>query len=533
MKFGNLFFVWVLLLGVTCLVNAVPAFAVESGAATEENAEGLADADDVDGEEVQDGPKRGQESKRRAVIIPMKEDINPLSGALFKRKFEEALATDPDVIILDIHSPGGWTGVTFDLMDMVLAADDVETVAWIEKDAISGAALLALSTDTILMRPDARMGDAGEIVMGPDGAYRYTEAKSRSVLAQKVRDTASATGRPPTLAEKMTNRDMIVYRVSNKTTGETRFLSDVEWDAIEDAGSWEKGPAIREASADTFLTVNGERAVELGLAEQTVASRDELVDVLNVGTPMVELERSWVDTVVLILNSGFVTFLLVLIGLIALAVELSAPGIGAGGLLSALCFGLFFWSRFLGGTSGWLELTLFVLGLLFIAMEVFVIPGFGIAGISGLVLSLGALVMASRRVAIPETAAQWSEFGTDVMTIVGAFLMFLFVIMGMATFMGDIPFLRRLTLTPQVVATGQTIVVAEDSLPAWQRVEVGDQGVAMSPLRPSGKILVGDDAVDVITEGDFVDAGTAVRVVGKQGARLIVRTVEDADSSAV
>ena len=341
MKSGNSFIGWVLLLGAIGLLVATPSFAVQLDAEAKDAASdpALVDADAT--EDVQAEPKGG---KRRAVIIPMKEDINPLSGALFKRKFEEALATNPDVIILDIHSPGGWTGVTFDLMDTVLAAEDVETVAWIEKDAISGAALLALSTDTILMRPDARMGDAGEIVMGPDGAYRYTEAKSRSVLAQKVRDTASATDRPPTLAEKMTNRDMIVYRITNKTTGDVRYLSDVEWDAMEDAGAWEKGPAIREANADTFLTVNGARAVELGLADQTVASRDELARVLNVGTPMVEMERSWVDAVVLVLNSGFVTFLLVLIGLVALAVELSAPGIGVGGLLSCLCFGLFFWT---------------------------------------------------------------------------------------------------------------------------------------------------------------------------------------------
>lgn len=126
-----------------------------------------------------------RERNRSAVIIPLHEDINPLSGALLKRKFKEAVDSDVDVIILDIHSPGGFTYVTFELMEMILAAKDVETVAFIEKDAISGAALVSLACDKIIMYPDARIGDAGEIVMGADGAYRYTEAKSRSVLCKK------------------------------------------------------------------------------------------------------------------------------------------------------------------------------------------------------------------------------------------------------------------------------------------------------------------------------------------------------------
>ena len=150
-------------------------------------------------------------------MIPLQEDINPLSGALLERKFREAVDSGAEVIILDIHSPGGWTAVTFDLMDMVLDAAGVETVAFIEKDAISGAALLSLACDRIIMLPNARIGDAGEIVMGADGAFRYTEAKSRSVLAQKVRDTARQTGRPIALAEKMVDKDMVVFEARHKT----------------------------------------------------------------------------------------------------------------------------------------------------------------------------------------------------------------------------------------------------------------------------------------------------------------------------
>ncbi len=465
---------------------------------------------------------------RSAVIIPLHEDINPLSGALLMRKFKEAVDSGVDVIIFDIHSPGGFTYVTFELMDMILDAKDVETVAFIEKDAISGAALISLACDKIIMYPDARIGDAGEIVMGEDGAFRYTEAKSRSVLAQKVRDTAEATGRPIALAEKMTDKDMVVFPATHKTSGQTRYFSDKEWESFEDSDNWQRGKPIREAGEEMFFTANGRRAAELGIADVTVESRLELAEVLGVKTPIPVKERTWVDTLVFILNSGFVTFLLLVIGMVALVIELGAPGLGIGGLTSLLCFGLFFWSRFLGGTAGWLEVTLFAIGLAFIAAEMFVIPGFGVAGISGIVLTLGSLVMASRRFLVPTSGEDLTSLGIDVLTVVGAFAGFIVAILFLANYIGEIPGLSRLTLKPQLAVEAGAAVdtaIPDAMLPGWQQINIGDVGTAVSPLRPSGKMQFGDLMVDVVTEGDFVETGCDVKVIGKQGARVIVRQV--------
>ena len=462
---------------------------------------------------------------RSAVMIPLQEDINPLSGALLKRKFEEAVASGVDVIVLDINSPGGFTSITFELMDMLLDAKSVETVAFIERDAISGAALVALAADRIIMLPGARIGDAGEIVMGQDGAFRYTEAKSRSVLAQKARDTARSTGRTVALAEKMVDKDMVVFRATHRTDGTVRYFSDKEWKSMEDTDDWERGRPIREAGEEMFFIANGARAVELGIADETIESREQLATTLGVSEPIPVMERSWVDTLILILNSGVVTFLLLLIGMVALVIELSAPGIGLGGLASMLCFGLFFWSRFLGGTAGWLEVTLFVIGLSFIALEIFAFPGFGVAGISGITLTLGSLVMASRRVVWPEGNEGWSDLGLDVLTVVAAFAGFLVSLVVLSHYLGDLPGLSRLTLQPPLAVDGPVgdAAIDEAQLPGWQRVEVGQVGKAISPLRPSGKIEVADFMVDVVTEGEFVEAGRDVRVIGKQGARVVVR----------
>ena len=301
---------------------------------------------------------------------------------------------------------------------------------------------------------------------------------------------------------------------------------------MDGTDDWEKGKPIREAGKDMFFTVNGARAVELGMADQTVESEAKLAEALGVRAPIPVMERTGTDTAIMILNSGFVTFLLLVIGMVALVVELGAPGVGIGGLTSLLCFGLFFWSRFLGGTAGWLEVTLFVLGIVFIAMEVFVIPGFGIAGVGGLALMLGSLVMASRRFIVPGNSDELAGLGWDVLTVMGAFAGFIVALLILANYIGEIPGLGRLTLKPQVAIVGAEAGMGEAThadaaalLPGWQRVAVGDTGLAAGPLRPGGKMSVDDYTVDVVTEGDFVENGQTVKVIAKQGTKIVVRAV--------
>jgi membrane-bound serine protease (ClpP class) len=294
---------------------------------------------------------------------------------------------------------------------------------------------------------------------------------------------------------------------------------------MNDAENWLRGKPIREAGKEMFFICNGDRAVELGMANRTVQNRDELAGVYNLRQPIPQMERTWIDALVFLLNTGVVTFLLIVIGLVALTIELGSPGLGIGGLISLLCFSLFFWSRFLGGTSGWLEVVLFLVGLAFIAAELFLIPGFGIAGVGGIALIVGSLIMASRRVLIPENREQLTSLGFDALTVVGAFLGFIVAMVLLSNYIGEIPALSRLTLKPPVLqeATGTMLRNEASTLPGWQQIDVGAIGEAISPLRPSGKMQVGNVTVDVVTDGEFVEPGSTVQVITKQGTRVVVR----------
>jgi len=471
---------------------------------------------------------------RQGVIIDLQGVIQPLSGALLQRKFREAQQRDVDVIVIRIDSPGGYLSTTMELVQMLERADDVETVAFIEHEAISGAALTALAADRIVMHPDAKLGDAGVIVEGEDSAFRYAPEKVRSSLVQQVRTIAETAGRPPALAEAMVDKDISVVEVTDPETGERRFLTNHEWEAVRDQAAWGEPRPVIEAKPNTFLTVNGRRAVELGLAASNVADTEELAERLAVEGDLVVLRQSGADTLILILNNPFVTGLLLFLGLMALLFELSAPGIGIGGLLSIFCFGLFFWSRFLGGTAGWLEVVLFAMGLIFIGMEVFVIPGFGVAGLGGTVMLIASLVMASRHVILPESSRDLQQFGTELGTVLVALLAFLIAAIFLSQHLGRVPGLSRLALEPpslSPVGAGEAglaggVAAGGGEPPGWNRVAIGDVGRTLSPLRPSGKAQFGDALVDVSTEGDFVDHDQPIRVWKRQGVRVIVRKLE-------
>jgi membrane-bound serine protease (ClpP class) len=292
---------------------------------------------------------------------------------------------------------------------------------------------------------------------------------------------------------------------------------------------------VLESREGSFLEVNGRRAVELTLAEGNANSRQQLQQRLGLAEPPQVIKPSGVDTAVYILNWPWVTGLLFVVGLVALYVEVSTPGLGLGGLVSLLCFALFFWSRFLGGTAEVLEIVLFLTGLAFLAVEIFVLPGFGVAGITGLLLMLAGILMASQTFLIPETKREWEVFGTSVLVLSCSAVVFVSAAAFLSRHFGSLPIFNRLILQPAAPDAAPRAATSTDPnkpLPVLAPdnpygVDVGDWGLALSPLRPSGKARFGDRYLDVLTDGDFVERGRQVRIVEIQGSRIVVRDVEE------
>jgi membrane-bound serine protease (ClpP class) len=396
------------------------------------------------------------------------------------------------------------------------------TVAYIPSQALSAAAITALACDEIVIGKNARLGDAGVIQLDPVGqVFRYAPEKLRSDLVAFVRDLAEEHDRAPALAEAMVNMDLEVFRFENKTTGEIRLMSKEEVKASADPDEWKSVQLIHESREKHFFEVVGGRAVELGLAEATVSSINDLKTRYG-AEEVIEFEATGVDTTVAILNSTSVTILLFIVGLVALYIEMASPGIGVGGLTSIICFAIFFWSRFLGGTAEWLEVILFIAGIILIGIELFVIPGFGVWGLSGLLLIAASLVLAGQDFVIPNSPEQWKIVRSSALALSASFLGFMTLAYFITARLGSIPILNRLALIPP---SAESRMDGAPATPFDIPLNVGDQGVADSYLRPAGRAKFGDEYFDVVSDGTLVDAGAAVRVISVSGNLVVVREV--------
>ena len=386
----------------------------------------------------------------RAVLIRMEGTIDPILLHYMFRSLDRAKEAGADLVIVEIDSPGGYLGESLDIAERLRNLKQEEgmtAVAFVPREAISGAAIAALGCDEILMRPDALIGDAGPIIEGEDSLFRHAPEKIRDYLVQRMRTLAEAKGRPPAIAESMANLECEVFAVRDRKTGETTFMSEQELaDAPPDR--WEKGKLVAESAEGKFLTVPGRRAVEVQLAEGLAKDRDELRRRLGIKGELTVLEPTAVDTAVFILNLPLITGLLLLVGLIALYIELAAPGIGLGGLTAGLCFAIFFWSRFLGGTAAWLEVVLFLGGVIFLLVELFVLPGFGIAGISGLLMLLASIILAGQSAALPATPRELTVLTNSLLTILLSGVAASVAVFFLSKHFGQLPLFGRLMLQP-------------------------------------------------------------------------------------
>lgn len=475
------------------------------------------------------GPDDLQDQRRHAraerpYYIKVEGEIQPLLTSYLKRQIERAVEQRADTVIFEIDSPGGLLQDSLQLAFAIADLQDrgIRTVAYIPRDAVSGGALISLGCDEIYLHANGKIGDAGPIVHTAAGEVHRAPEKIVSYLREYARELAEKKGRPPAVLMAMVDRELSVYQVTHRDTGRVWYMSQAEIDASR--GEWLRGAMVPESRGELLLFVNGRRAHELKVAEPPVENLVELRTRLGVpeGLVLAAAEQTWLDDAVFILNTGFVTGALFFLGIILLFIELHFM-VGIFGIGAALCFGVFFWSKFLGGTAGWLEVLLFLLGFACLAIEVFVIPGFGVFGVAGGMLVLGSLVMASITMndldsgaSVSQSLAAAKSLGLAIVGVIAAGAV-------LSHYLPRIPILNAIILTPPNLnappsSSGRASERGEHEL-------VGQSGTAVTMLRPSGKIRVAGRLLDAVSTSGFVETGQPVEVVSAIGNRITVRAL--------
>lgn len=473
--------------------------------------------------------------EKKVAYIKVTGVMNSVLESFIQRQIDRSLAAGVDMLLFEIDSPGGILKPATALSDRIRELDPkkVRTVAYVPNQATRGAALIALACDSIYLRGDAQLGDIG--LSREDLDVDEDEAKtSREGLFATLRALAKDKHRPEALLLAMADADLAVYRVTHRDApGRVTYMSELEIDAADK--QWIKGPMVPESKEADRLLLSGKRAQELGLNDGIVEGKtdDERLKNLkaHLGLPadmkLVPLKRTWVDTLVFWLNSSFATVLLLVIAIICIYLELQMTT-GLLGIISALCFALFFWSRFLGGTAGWLEVVLFLLGLGCIAIEIFVIPGFGVFGISGGLMLIGSLVLASQTFGNLEPYADMQMLSRTLGNLAICVVLVVAIAMAISRFLPKVPFFNSLILAPPVYGeygdeTGPRL--RPEHLDESMAI-IGKQGIAVSVLRPAGKAEIDGRFMDVVSDGPFIPAAAEIEVVQVSGNRVVVRAVE-------
>lgn len=467
-----------------------------------------------------------EKENRKVRLIKVDGIIDRLQESFLLRQIDRAVAEDSQVIVFEIDSPGGLLVASITLANAIadLETRKIRTIAYVPEQAISGAAIISLGCDEIYMRPGAKIGDAGPIEMRPGQPFERAPEKILSPLKVALHDLAEKKHRPVAICEAMADRSMKVYQVTHRDSGQVWYMNELEIHAAN--GEWIQGGQLRETNGELLLTANGSRANELKIAESPVNDLDDLKSRIGVapGLKLVPVAKTWVDRLVFTLNHPGMVMLMIVMGVALLYLELHFMT-GILGILSVLCFALFFWSNFMGGTAGWLEVVLFIIGLGCLGLEIFVIPGFGVFGVSGILLVLASLVMAGH---------SWTyDLTTNVEELTwqtGQVLLSLGIVFALgatvARFLPNVPGFDSMILGPPGTAADeprlrlQTVPTLES---VGNGIAPGESGTALTMLRPAGKARIGERVIDVISEGPFISANVPLEVVAVNGNRVVVR----------
>jgi membrane-bound serine protease (ClpP class) len=389
------------------------------------------------------------------------------------RALGEARDAGAVAAVLDIDTPGGRVDAAEQIAD-ALGDSEIPVYAFVNRRALSAGALIALATDRIYMRPASSLGAATPIT----GDGEKASEKMVSAMRSEFRALAEAANLDPRIAEAMVDEDIAV-------------------DGVVEAGK--------------LLTLSTADAVRVGYAEE-VADWDALM--ARIGAPsaaVVESSPNWAERVVRFLTHPLVSPFLLSLGFLGLLVEIKTPAFGLAGLAGLSSLGLFFGSHLIIGLAGWEAIILLAVGVSLMLVEVLVLPGFGVAGVLGILAMMGSIFLSliGQMPTMGDMMVALQIMGTS-MLIVG------FVGWQLIKRLPNDRRAHRLFLNQSLTRElGFTSSHARNQL-------IGAEGVALTDLRPAGAARFGEESVDVVSRGTFVTAGTPVRVVSAEGYRHVV-----------
>lgn len=426
-----------------------------------------------------------QEKPDKVFTFKIDADIDPAMNRRVQLALEQAKKTDAGLILIEMDTYGGVVTDADEIRTMILESD-IPVYVFINKDAASAGALISIACDSIYMAPGASIG-AATVVNGADGAA--APDKYQSYMRSMMRSTAEARGRDPRIAEGMVDEK-------------------IEIEGISSAGS--------------VITLSVSEAIKYGFCEGEYRSIEAILQAQNLeNAEVLAYEEDTVDKIISFFLSPAISGVLILIIVGGIYFELQTPGVGFPIVASIIATALYFIPYYLNGLAENWEILVFFAGIILLAIELFVIPGFGIFGVLGIVCIIGGLVLGM----VPN-----QDFNFDFVPASQLFGALLTVILASLASVGLV-----FWLTPKVNEWGAfrhvTLADTHDRSQGYTSSfyssgMMGKTGTVHSRLRPSGKVEIDGEIYDAYSRGEFIDQGEKIVVISTEGTSLKVKNLQ-------
>jgi membrane-bound serine protease (ClpP class) len=452
------------------------------------------------------------------------------------RRGTEAVNRGADFVILDVQTYGGLVDSADDISKYLIhtLGRQAHTVAYVSTEAISAGAMISVSCEDIVMQENTTIGASAPIIMGDSEMGDAEREKNESFIRATFARAAQANNYPEALLKAMVSQNLEVWQVPNRQTGQMEYFESSYLPT--DPNTYDlnsKKLVVREGE---LLTLTDQKALEYGIARAVVEDMDGVLKFLSeryavtIADDVAVLETLWSEEMVRWVNSPVVSGLLIMGILLGIYVELHTPGLGLPSLLALTCLVILVGSKYLVGMANWIEVAVLAVGVLLLLLEIFVIPGFGIAGVSGIIciiLGLFALLVqnAPDELPWPQSDYAWSLFIDGVIGILSGVVGFAVIAVLLARYLPKIVFLSGLTLKPsdaQSVQMGRS--TAAQPKPG---VQIGDVGKVETALRPAGTARFSGRLFDVVCQAEFIEKGDSVEIMQISGNRIMVRKTQE------
>jgi len=402
-----------------------------------------------------------------AYLISVKGTIDLGLSSYIERALKEAETNDAKIVVFEIDTLGGRVDAALQIRDRIIGLN-IPSIAYIKNRAWSAGALISLSAEYLIMDKSASIGAAEP---------RPAEEKIISALRTEFASTASSRGRSEMIASAMVDKDIEIENVVEK---------------------------------DKILTLDANKAVELNFIDGIAGNVKKALNILNYENIEIKyIYPNWAENVSRFVTNPVVSPLLLSIGFLGLVIEFWTLGWGIAGTIGIVSLSLFFGGHVLVGLAGWETIILFLVGIFLLLAEIFIIPGFGLAGISGIVAMVASIFLALGNI----IQATYSILIALSISILGFFLLLKYL-------PSTRTWKKFILSTQQKKELGYTVGTKD-----LKRL-MSKEGITTTPLRPSGIAEVNNIKINVITRGEYIESNIKIKIISIEGNKIVVEAID-------